>query len=219
MAIPQYRKLCALIETVFAAQENETLRIPLRLPTAACARKARAAEAFLRVMDLRGGRFGATTVFATSRRLRFVRIFAHGGRSRDLRPWIDRVGNSLGHRCRAPCQPGFAGVPANTWREGFQRLLLGYALRAMRRRFSRIFFRERSGRRIAVKLGRFIDFAEILFTKVPRLSRARSLAEWAAPLSMLVDALFDAATNLRMKFRRCVGLSGVDGHRDRSRSS
>lgn len=215
VAMPEIESYAPLIEAVFGAPEDETLRIPFTIADRSVRAKSSVAEAFLRVLDLRGGRFGAATVFAI---LEAPAARAHfaltEGDLEILRLWIDHVGIRWGIDAEHRAGLDLPAFPANTWREGFRRLLLGYALPGDEQTlFENILPVREVEADLAVKLGQFIDFAEILFTHLPRLSAPRPLGEWAAALGVLVDALFDPgdefADEVHALRRACHALNAI----------
>ena len=194
VAMPEIESYAPLIEAVFGAPENEAWQIPFTIADRSVRAESSVAEAFLRILDLRGGRFGAATVFAI---LEAPAVRAHfsltEGDLETLRLWIDRVGIRWGIDAEHRASLNLPAFPANTWREGFRRLLLGYALPGDEQTlFENILPVSEVEGDLAVKLGRFIEFAEILFAQLPRLSAPRSLPQWAGAFGVLIEALFDA---------------------------
>ncbi|MCK9283806.1 MAG: exodeoxyribonuclease V subunit gamma [Rhodocyclaceae bacterium] len=155
-------------------------------------------RAFAALLDLAAGRLDAENVLAFLEQSSVARRMGFTAAALErLRDWVRRAAIRWGVD---GAWRGARGLPvddAHSWRQGFERLLLGLALPAD----SPLPFRERlpatdiegSATR---DLGRFIDFGEALFAAHDELNRAHPPADWAALLDRLLLRFFDSESDL-----------------------
>ena len=182
------------IEAVFGAAES-AVRIPFAIADRAAASEQVLTQTFLKLLDLPNSRFEAEWVLDLLEQDCLGRRF---GLAADDLPAIHRAvretgirwGRDAGHRASL-------GLPAesrHTWREGLQRLLLGYALpQAVAAGGIPLFheilpFDDLEGG-LAQTLGRFAEFAETLMDYSLKLKSARPLGEWTALLAEMAENL------------------------------
>src|SRR5262249_9878787 len=103
----------------------------------------------------------------------------------------------------------------NTWREGFDRLLLGYALPGGNSQlFKNILPCDEIEGSLAETLGNFIEFTSRVFETAKELETARTLGGWQATLREGVDRFFDPTKDVEHEFlpvRRFLGSLGETG--------
>src|SRR5262249_13723731 len=108
-----------------------------------------------------------------------------------IRDWIEetniRWGIDAPHRQRLDLPP----LSGNTWREGLDRLLLGYGMTGGGSRlFQGILPHENLDTTDAWVLGHFLDFIDRLVQTAEDLPAPRPLPEWMARLHRLIDEFF-----------------------------
>ncbi len=182
------------IEAVFGAAEVAT-RIPFGIADRASTTEQSLEETFLRLLDLPSSRFEVEWVLDFLEHA-FVRDCF--GLCRDDLPAIhsavreNRIcwGKDGHHRATL-------GLPADshhTWREGLQRILLGYALpQAVAQDGIPLFddvlpFDDLEGG-LAQMLGRFAEFVETLMQFSTRLKPRHTMAEWIDLLDNMIESL------------------------------
>lgn len=149
------------------------------------------AEAFLAILDRAGSRFLASDILDL---VALPAIAAKAGLEPEhlerCRDWVQRArirwGRDADHR-EASGQPHSAH---NTWRFGFDRLLLGAALatRGADMALGVLPVDAVEGDDVRA-LGRFIDYVERLFDELADLATPRTVAAWRERLARLVERL------------------------------
>lgn len=190
---PAIEEYAPFIRAVFQYPEEESKRIPYSLADRHPRSESPTIDTFLTLLDLPGSRYTASQIFGLfgSRSLRHRFHFTDDDLSQ-IRDWIQKTNIRWGidgdHRKRL----GLPDLNTNTWRHGLQRLLLGYAMEGKNRTpFEGILPHDEVEGEGAGLLGRFITAAEALFQLTESLEHPRPLADWAKPLTEIIDQFFD----------------------------
>src|SRR5690606_18208104 len=113
-----------------------------------------------------------------------------------LRDWLRDAGVRWGRDAGQRAALGLPDEAAFTWRQGLDRLLLGFAAPPQLAGDAAPLLGEHwpldalAGARGQL-LGRLVEFVERLGELADRLARPRPLAQWADDLQLLLDELFD----------------------------
>jgi exodeoxyribonuclease V gamma subunit len=210
------------VQAVFGSPEDESCAIPFSVADRGARRQSQIIATFLQLLGLPDTRFGAATVLGL---LETPAVRERFGLSEldlgTIREWIEgtniRWGIDAAHRARL----GLPELAGNTWRDGLDRLLLGYAMAGRDGRLLEgiLPFDDLEGE--AIVLGHFAEFIERLFALVETLGQARRLDEWAAALREVADQFFqpseESAVELQTlrdalaALRRQHALSGFHG--------
>jgi len=191
---PDIETYAPFIEAVFGSPEDESRRIPSRIADRGARQSSPVVQTFLALLRLPQTRLGSATVLALLENQAVRERFALSETDLELaRRWIEetriRWGTDAGHRAAL----GLPALSGNTWREGFDRLLLGYAMAgddSAGASFAGIVpFDDIEGDSTLV-LGRVAEFVERLFDTVADLGRSRRLDEWADRLQRVLDDFF-----------------------------
>lgn len=189
---PDIEAYAPFISAVFGAQSNGRPRIPFTLADRALHRESGGLRAFFHLLDLADSRFGVGEI------LRLLEAPAILKRFRLEEMHLPR----LEQWARAACicwgrdEDGLRslGLPAhahNTWRDGTERLLLGYALPAQG---TEVFHGIRGVNAIEAGetgvMGLFLDFMEQVFEYGGRLRKRQGLQAWRDDLGDLLSAFF-----------------------------
>ncbi|MBI5013919.1 MAG: exodeoxyribonuclease V subunit gamma [Deltaproteobacteria bacterium] len=191
---PDLEAYAPFVEAVFDGPGSP--RIPFALADRTARGGSPLADAFLRVLALVGGRFGAARVLdlleAPSVRRRFGFSTADVERAH---AWVQETRVRWGADGENRRALGLPAFEENTWRAGLDRLLLGYAFPGGGARFFEgvLPYDDLEGGDDAQALGRLAEFTERLFIGVRSLEAPRDLGSWAEDLGALFDALFEAA--------------------------
>ncbi|MDD0844977.1 exodeoxyribonuclease V subunit gamma [Pseudomonas sp. Gutcm_11s] len=193
---PDIERYAPYIEAVFARREGAPY-VPYSLADRSLRAETPLIEAFLGLLSLPESRFAAEEILAWLEQPAIAR--RAGIEAEDLpllRDWLRqagvRWGRDAGHR-------GALDLPADdafTWRQGLDRLLLGFAAPPQLAADGVPLLGDSlpldalEGAR-AQLLGRLCAFVEQLAGLAERLQRDRPLADWALDLQGLIDALFD----------------------------
>ena len=189
--LPEVSAYAPLIEAVFGLSPEDNRFIPFRIADRSLLSGAPLIDVFFRFLQMAPGRMSASEVLEL---LACEAIQQKYGISPDelprIRLWVEKTGIRWGidelHR-EARQQPK---ERQNTWRFGFDRLLLGYAVRADGAFLGEVLPYEEIEGQAAELAGRFIHFCETLFAEAEKLTSAREMPDWQRVLGDLLAALF-----------------------------
>ncbi|MFA7384107.1 MAG: exodeoxyribonuclease V subunit gamma [Desulfurivibrionaceae bacterium] len=189
--LPEVSAYAPLIEAVFGFSPEDRRFIPFRIADRSLLSGAVLIEVFFRFLQMASGRMPASEVLDL---LACEAIHLNFGISPEelpkIRLWVEKSGIRWGidelHR-EARQQPK---ERQNTWRFGFDRLTLGYAVRADGGFLGDILPYEEIEGQAAELAGRFIHFCETLFAAADKLTSARELPDWQPVIHDLLAALF-----------------------------
>ncbi|MBE7926361.1 exodeoxyribonuclease V subunit gamma [Pseudomonas saudiphocaensis] len=211
---PDIERYAPFIEAVFAPREGVP-RIPYSLADRSLRAEVPLIEAFLELLMLAQSRFAAEEVLAWLEQPAIAR--RAGIESEDLpllRDWLREAGVRWGRDGEQRAKLGLPAEAAFTWRQGLDRLLLGFAAPPQLAGDSAPLLGEHwpldalEGARGQL-LGRLVAFVERLGQLAEQLARPRPLAEWADDLQLLIDSLFDereAGETLLVLSQACTAL-------------
>lgn len=188
---PEVQAYAPLIEAVFGLSSEDRRFIPFRIADRPLLNGAPLIEIFFRFLQMAPGRMTASEMLeflaCESIHLNF------GITSADLpriRLWVEKSGIRWGidelHR-EAHQQPKDR---QNTWRFGFDRLTLGYAVRMEGIFLDEILPYEEIEGQSAELAGRFIHFCETIFAEAEKLSLAMEISDWQRVIGDLLLTLF-----------------------------
>lgn len=215
---PDMETYAPFIEAVFGAPEDPARQIPFTIADRSVRLESGVVDAFLRILDLHGGRFGVATVLDLLEVPALRERFSIGEDDLpQLQAWAEqaaiRWGIDAAHRASFDLPP----TAQNSWRDGFKRLLLGYALQG-ESLFDGTLPCSEIHPGSGPLLGRWIEFAETLFAHANQLAAARPLADWADTFTGLSAALFadndesaDELRRLRRTFESLAGAMAASG--------
>ena len=211
---PDIERYAPFIEAVFAPREGIP-RIPYSLADRSLRAELPLIEAFLELLMLAQSRFAAEEILAWLEQPAIAR--RAGIESEDLpllRDWLREAGVRWGRDGGQRARLGLPDESAFTWRQGLDRLLLGFAAPPQLAGNSAPLLGEHwpldalEGARGQL-LGRLVEFIERLGKLADQLARPRPLAEWADDLQSLIDSLFDereAGDTLLLLSQACASL-------------
>ncbi|MBM7062585.1 exodeoxyribonuclease V subunit gamma [Pseudomonas sp. UL073] len=211
---PDIERYAPCIEAVFAPRDGVP-RIPFSLADRSRRAEVPLLEAFVELLGLPESRFAAEDILAW---LEQPAIARRAGIAREdlplLRDWLRAAGVRWGRDAEHRASLGLPADPAFTWREGLDRLLLGFAAPPQLAGDAAPLLGELwpldalEGAR-AQLLGRLAGFVELLGGWAERLQRPRALSVWADDLLQLIDTLFDeseAGDSLLLLSQACAAL-------------
>lgn len=211
---PDIERYAPFIEAVFAPREGSP-RIPYSLADRSLRAEMPLIEAFIELLMLAQSRFAAEEILAWLEQPAIAR--RAGIESEDLpllRDWLREAGVRWGRDGSQRVRLGLPDESAFTWRQGLDRLLLGFAAPPQLAGDNAPLLGEHwpldalEGAR-AQLLGRLVEFVDRLGTLADQLARPRPLAEWADDLQVLIDTLFDereAGDTLLLLSQACAAL-------------
>ncbi|WP_313024055.1 exodeoxyribonuclease V subunit gamma [Pseudomonas lopnurensis] len=211
---PDIERYAPFIEAVFAVREGVP-RVPYSLADRSLRAEVPLIEAFLQLLLISQSRFAAEEILAWLEQPAIAR--RAGIESEDLpllRDWLREAGVRWGRDGRQRAALGLPDEAAFTWRQGLDRLLLGFAAPPQLAGDAAPLLGEHwpldalEGARGQL-LGRLVEFVERLGQLADQLARPRPLAQWADDLQLLIDSLFDereAGDTLLLLSQACAAL-------------
>jgi len=189
--LPDVAVYAPLIEAVFGLSSEDARFIPYRIADRSLLSGTPLIDVFFRFLTLASGRMTVSEVLEL---LACEAIQQNFGITPDdlpkIRLWVEKTGIRWGidefHR-EEMHQPK---ERQNTWRFGFDRLALGYAVRAEGSFLGDILPYEEIEGQSAELVGRFMHFCETLFQEAEKLSAAREVEEWQWVITDTLAALF-----------------------------
>lgn len=180
------------VEAVFAAAD--VIPFNIARPRASA---TRAVQAFLDLLALFDSRYGAEAVMAPLESKAVREKFRIAERQLStLREWVDQAGIRWGIDADHREDEGLPRFDGHAWRQGIDRLLLGYAMDGDTAMFNDVAPCSADSGGFSGDyelLGRFIDYCEGAIELREFKDQARSTVDWAESLHALVDQFF--ATN------------------------
>jgi len=194
--MPDIEKYAPFIESVFAFPEERSLYIPHSVTDRRPRSDSPVVETFLALLAMPGSRCTATEIFSLLDRAPVRARFKFTEDDMALmRRWIVETGIRWGIDAKHWAEFGLPEMDANTWRAGFRRLLLGFAMTGNdRTMWEGMMPYEGVEGNDAETLGRFITAVEAIFAIVEELPRERPLSEWADALGGVAETFFLAET-------------------------
>lgn len=184
-----------LVEAVFERDESDPSFIPFCLADRAVRAENPLVDAFIRVVEMVGGRVTASEVLDLLALEPVQARFGIGADALDrIGTWVEgakiRWGIDEEHRKRHGQPP----MSENTWRFGLNRLFLGVAMRGggLQTFAGALPFDEIEGAS-AELLGRFGQFCESLFEAVVGLEAPRPVGQWQRDLDAMLQAVLVSA--------------------------
>lgn len=183
--MPDVETYAPLIEATFSSEGQR------HLPFAIADRRFRGAspaiDAFFRVLDLVGGRAGHAEILDLLALPPIHERFGiEASELETLSDWVASAGIRWGIDAEHRASFDQPASDQNTWRFGFRRLLLGYALPVEDALFEGVLPRDQVEGLEARLLGRFAHFAAVLFACLERLQQRHAVVDWQA---LLLDVL------------------------------
>ena len=192
---PDISAYAPYVQAVFSAREGAP-SIPYSIADRSARGERPLLESFLRLIDLPGARFEAEWVLDFLEHPAIRRRF---DLSADDLPaihnWVRAAAIRWGRDAAHKAALGLPPEPRHTWREGLDRLLLGYALpKAVAADGVPLFettlpWDDVEGG-LALSLGSFAEFVETLMYYSARLDASLALPAWADTLAELLERLF-----------------------------
>jgi exodeoxyribonuclease V gamma subunit len=191
--MPDVETYAPYIQGVFDTPQEDARRIPFSIADRSMRKEGGIGEAFIRLLDLQGSRFGVSQVVnlleceAVRRKFRIS--------SDDLetvRKWISETRIRWGIDEKHKEELGLPSFPQNTWRAGLDRLLLGFAMPGREEGlFSGILPYDPIEGEESRILGAFAEFVEKLFHQSASLGEPRTLEAWREELAGVLDDFFE----------------------------
>ena len=188
---PDIETYVPYIHSVFQSQTEARIRIPYGVADRSARQESRLADCMVKLLGLKGSRFGALEVLSLLEAVPIRRAFElSAGDIDDIERWIRSVGIRWGKDASHRENLGLPGTSENTWKNGLERMMLGYVMPGADRHLFRDLLPfdaiEGSDARI---LGRFLECMDRLFQFEEKLHPRRTVDAWH-------DLLMDAVEHL-----------------------
>jgi len=186
---PDIEAYAPFIQAVFDSPEDETRRIPFSLADRATRQANQIVDVFLKLLNLSATRLEASAVLGILETDAVRKKFSLSETDLDIiREWVRRTNIRWGKDAAQRERFGLPGFAENTWQQGLDRLLLGYAMAGRgEKMFGGILpFDEIEGG-IAEVLGHFSEFLKRIFNLITALENRRTMADWEPILQNILD--------------------------------
>jgi exodeoxyribonuclease V gamma subunit len=216
---PDIETYAPLIDAVFAAPSQRAAGpgIPFSVADRSAGSASQILSAFARILKLAGSRLGVATVLelleTPAVRKRFELSEAEVFQAREwLRTAGVRWGEDEQHRRRLQ----LPALRQNTWADGLDRLLLGYAMAGGNDElFAGILPCDGAEGNVSESFGRLLRFAHRVFAAVRELETPHPLAEWVALLRRMVAEFFAESEEVEFELHLLRDiLNQLDEHRE-----
>jgi exodeoxyribonuclease V gamma subunit len=214
--MPDVATYAPFIEAVFDAPEVQNQRIPYSIADRTARVENGVIDTFLSILELTGSRFGASSLLnileSPTVLGRFNLVQAD---LETIRVWMDKAGIRWGIDAAHRKRIGLPAFAQNTWREGLDRLLLGYALAGGDAQlFKNMLPCDEIEGGLAETFGNFFEFTSRIFQTTADLETARTLQAWQIVLCEVVDRFFDPTEDVEremLQVRRVLEALGEAG--------
>ncbi|MDQ5987974.1 MAG: RecBCD enzyme subunit RecC [Syntrophus sp. SKADARSKE-3] len=181
------------IQAVFSLPREDPRYIPYTITDRELRQESAMADHFMKLLDLKDSRFSASSVFDLLETSSVRAKFSFTEDDLELiHTWIDESGIRWGIDAPMRAALDLPTSRRNTWREGLERMLLGYAMPSDggKRLFESILpFDLIEGSDTAI-LERLLAFTQRLFAAMEDLSAPRPVGQWSSLLKDLLDSFF-----------------------------
>lgn len=191
---PDIDAYAPFIHAVFGAPEETARRIPYSVADRGARRQSPVVEAFLQLLALPDSRLGAASVLELLDPPVLRERFAITAADLEwIRRWVEETNIRWGADAAHQTALELPATPGNTWRDGIERLLLGYAMRGDdSQTFAGILPHADIEGDAAEVLGRFAQWLSEVFALVRELAKPRNLSAWAAYGETVLNRFFRA---------------------------
>jgi exodeoxyribonuclease V gamma subunit len=191
--VPDIELYAPFIQAVFSIPPDDSRWLPFTIADRGLLQESGLIDAFLRLLDLAGSRFGVSGVFDLLETDAVRAKFSLTEKDLALiQQWIRETGIRWGIDSESKEALDLPPYPWNTWRAGLDRMLLGYAMPAGSEDglFMGILpFNDIEGGSTEI-LGHFMQFSETLFRYMAAIEEKKTLGEWGNFLIEILDTFF-----------------------------
>ncbi len=192
---PDIEGYSPFIQAVFDSPEEASKRIPFSVADRGIRSASQVIDAFFNLLSLPATRLEATSVLRLLEADMVRERFGVSESDLDtIRVWVRKTNIRWGQDAKQRESLGLPGLSENTWQQGMERLLLGYAMAGKgEQMFNDLLpFDDVEGGSAEV-LGHFAEYLRRLFDAVATLGARRSIADWEQVLLTLLDTFFQPA--------------------------
>jgi exodeoxyribonuclease V gamma subunit len=195
---PDIEAYAPLIQAVFETSPEapgvkpDIPRIPFAVADRSLRKDSLVIDRFLDLLEFPGSRFEASSVLSLLDAPPVKKKFSLSEEDMErIRHWTMDTRIKWGVDEESRRQAGLPAFPENTWKDGLERLLLGYALPGNQERlFKGILPYDHIEGHDAQALGSFAEYIDRLSSQVAVLGQPRTLNEWGSLLMCLLEEFF-----------------------------
>jgi len=193
--IPDIELYAPFIQAVFGSPEQDSFRIPFSVADRTARTQSRLIDTFLFLLNLSDSRLQASQVIRLLESAPVRRKFELDEDDLELaRLWVEEVRIRWGQDEQQRAGLGLPSWSENTWRNGLDRLLLGYAMVGDGTQLlGKILPYDDIEGNSSEVLGRLAEFVERLFAALGSLKTPRPLDEWSARFHNILETLFETS--------------------------
>ncbi len=223
LLVPDAGEWAASVDAVFGVPSDETPQIPFHVADRSRRSVQPAAEAFLRLLALEGGRFARSEVFAL---LEHPLVRRAAGLTdlevESLRDVTERVNIHWGYDAVSREALSLPGYEEASWRLGLDRLLLGFITGAQHDLVLGALPMAGDTAGEPEVVGRLAQWVDRLASTLLAWRRPRTVAEWSSELVRVAGDFLDGGErrdrqsieDVQSELRRLTDLAKATGHED-----
>ena len=191
---PEIETYAPYVTAVFDSVQDRRRRIPFSIADRSLKREGEVAKTLLAIVEMAGGRFTAPEVMDILASPPVSRMFEMSdGDIEAARLMLQDTRVCWGMDEKDRAKLGLPPYRDHSWKSGFDRLLLGYALPTEGlETFDGIFPYDNMEGGVALILGKLVTFAGKLHQAVESLKEKKRLGDWAATLGGILKTFFKA---------------------------
>ncbi|MBW1984639.1 MAG: exodeoxyribonuclease V subunit gamma, partial [Deltaproteobacteria bacterium] len=191
---PDIETYAPFIEAVFGAFTDETIRIPYSIADQSVQQKNRVIEGFMKILALKDSRFGSNTILSVLESAAIMKKYELSDADwKTIRGWVEDTNIRWGINAENRMNLGLPEFNDNTWKAGFDRMLLGYALPGYgSHMFSDVLPYDNIEGDNAKTLGKFKEFFDQIVCFTESLESPKLLTAWHDILMSILDQFFSA---------------------------
>ncbi|MDB6028749.1 MAG: helicase/exodeoxyribonuclease gamma subunit, partial [Verrucomicrobiales bacterium] len=189
---PDIETYSPFVQAVFGCPESSTHQIPFSLADRNPRKQGQILETLLALLNLSGSRLGVIQILTLLECAPVRQKFSLSENDFSvIRTWVETAGIRWGIDAEHRGEFNVPPFEANSWRQGLDRLLLGYAMsNESQELFGPLLPLDLVEGTATQTLGGFIDFIETLFATTSSLALPRSLSDWEIFLRKICSDFF-----------------------------
>jgi len=192
---PDIEAYAPFIQAVFDSPEEPAKRVPFSVADRGVPKASQIVDAFLNLLGLASTRLEASSVLRILETDAVRQRFGLAESDLDyIRVWVRKTNIRWGQDATQRESLGLPGLPENTWQQGMERLLAGYAMTGKgEKMFQGVLPYDDVEGGGAEVLGHFGEYLERLFDLVAKLRARRSIGQWESILLSALESFFQPA--------------------------
>ncbi len=189
---PDIELYAPFIDAVFGSLTDETVKIPYSIADKSIQNENKMIDGLMAILGLKDSRFGANTILSLLEYSGIKEKFELGDPElQTIRGWVEQTHIRWGINAENRMKLELPEFNENTWKAGFDRMLLGYALPGYgNHMFSGVLPYDNIEGDSAETLGKFKEFFDRIVNVSTSLDLPKSLSAWHDTLISILDQFF-----------------------------